>query len=40
VISRLPIEDKPTATRTVTTSVGLIMLLSLILMVFGPQLLN
>ena len=40
IISRLPIDDKPTAARTVTTSVGLIMLVSLILMVFGPQLLN
>jgi len=40
VISRLPIDDKPAVTRAVTTSVGLLMLASLILMIFGPQLLN
>jgi membrane-associated protease RseP (regulator of RpoE activity) len=40
VTSRLPIEDKHTATRAVTTSVGLAMLASLLLVVFGPQYLN
>jgi membrane-associated protease RseP (regulator of RpoE activity) len=40
VVARLPIEDKHTATRTVTTSVGLAMLASLILVLFGPQLLG
>ncbi|KPN30170.1 peptidase Do [Halolamina pelagica] len=40
VVSRLPIEDKHAATRAVTTSVGLAMLASLLLVVFGPQLLN
>ncbi|MFW5939690.1 MAG: site-2 protease family protein [Halolamina sp.] len=40
VVSRLPIEDKHTATRAVTTSVGLAMLACLVLIVFGPQLLN
>jgi membrane-associated protease RseP (regulator of RpoE activity) len=40
VVSRLPIEDKHTATRAVTTSIGLAMLVSLLLVVFGPQLLN
>ncbi|MFW5974237.1 MAG: site-2 protease family protein, partial [Natrialbaceae archaeon] len=40
VVSRLPIEAKPVVTRTVTTSVGLIMLASLVLMIFGPQLLD
>ncbi|MGM0604296.1 MAG: site-2 protease family protein [Halobacteriota archaeon] len=40
VISRLPIEEKPAVTRAITTSIGLIMLASLILMIFGPQLLN
>ncbi|MBP1986183.1 site-2 protease family protein [Halolamina salifodinae] len=37
VVSRLPIEDKHTATRAVTTSVGLAMLACLLLVVFGPQ---
>ena len=40
VVSRLPVEDKHTATRAVTTSVGLAMLACLLLVVFGPQLLN
>ena len=40
VVSRLPVEGKPALTRTVTTSVGLLMLASLVLMIFGPQLLN
>jgi len=40
VVARLPIEDKHTATRAVTTSVGLAMLVCLLLVVFGPQLLG
>ncbi|UWG48867.1 Membrane-associated protease RseP, regulator of RpoE activity in bacteria [Halanaeroarchaeum sp. HSR-CO] len=40
VVSRLPIEDRRSATRAVTTSVGLVMLVSLVVMVFGPQLLS
>ncbi len=40
VISRLPVPEKATLTRAVTTSVGLLMLVSLLLMIFGPQLLN
>ncbi len=40
VISRLPIDEKPMITRAITTSIGLVMLVSLILMIFGPQLLN
>jgi len=40
VTSRLPIQDRRAATRAITTSVGLIMLVSLFLMVFGPQLLG
>ena len=40
VVSRLPVDSKPQLTRAITTSIGLIMLVSLILMVFGPQLLN
>jgi hypothetical protein len=39
-VSRLPIEDRHTAVRVVTTSVGLTMLVALILMLFGPQLLS
>jgi membrane-associated protease RseP (regulator of RpoE activity) len=39
VVSRLPIEDKHAATRAVTVSVGLAMLASLLVMIFGPQLL-
>jgi len=39
VVARLPIEDKHTATRAVTVSVGLTMLASLLVMIFGPQLL-
>ena len=39
-ISRLPIEDRRVATRTVTTTVGVTMLLALLLMLFGPQLLQ
>jgi len=40
VVSRLPLPEKRTVTRMVTTSVGLIMLVALLLMLFGPQLLN
>lgn len=40
VISRLPIERKQAVIRSITTSVGIIMLMSLILMIFGPQLLT
>jgi membrane-associated protease RseP (regulator of RpoE activity) len=40
VVARLPVDDRRLATRTVTTSVGLTMLLALILMLFGPQLLR
>ncbi|GGL50168.1 site-2 protease family protein [Halocalculus aciditolerans] len=40
VVSRLPVDDKPSAVRTVTTTVGLTMLVSLLIMVFGPQLLS
>ena len=40
VVSRLPVDSKPQLTRAITTSIGLLMLISLILMVFGPQLLG
>jgi membrane-associated protease RseP (regulator of RpoE activity) len=40
IVSRLPIDSKPAFTRAITTSVGLIMLVSLVLMIFGPRLLN
>jgi|APHM01.1.fsa_nt_gi Predicted membrane-associated Zn-dependent proteases 1 len=40
VVSRLPTSAKPLVTRAVTTAVGLTMGVSLVLMVFGPQLLN
>ncbi len=40
VVSRLPVDSKPQLTRAITTSVGLIMLVSLLLMIFGPQLLG
>jgi|APHM01.1.fsa_nt_gi Predicted membrane-associated Zn-dependent proteases 1 len=40
IVSRLPTTAKPTLTRAVTTGVGLMMLVSLVLMIFGPQLLN
>jgi membrane-associated protease RseP (regulator of RpoE activity) len=39
VVSRLPVSDAPRVVRTITTSIGLTMLASLILMIFGPQLL-
>jgi membrane-associated protease RseP (regulator of RpoE activity) len=40
VTSRLPVENRRAFTRAITTSVGLLMLVSLLLMLFGPQLLN
>mgnify|MGYP000386247854 CR=1 FL=1 len=40
VVSRLPVSDSPRVVRTITTSVGLTMLASLILMIFGPRLLG
>ena len=40
VVARLPLSDRRLAIRTVTTSVGITMLLSLLLMLFGPQLLQ
>ncbi len=40
VVARLPLSDRRMATRTVTTTVGVTMLLALILMLFGPQLLR
>jgi membrane-associated protease RseP (regulator of RpoE activity) len=39
VVSRLPVENGYALTKAITTSVGLLMLLGLLLMVFGPQLL-
>ena len=39
VFSRLPVSDSPRVVRTITTSIGLTMLASLVLMIFGPQLL-
>ncbi|MFB6134937.1 MAG: site-2 protease family protein [Halanaeroarchaeum sp.] len=39
VVARLPIEDGRAATRAITISVGVTMLVSLITMLFGPQLL-
>ena len=39
IVSRLPIDSKPQLTRAITTSVGLIMLVSLLLMFLGPRLL-
>jgi len=40
VVSRLPVGDPERLVRTVTTGVGLTMLASLLLMIFGPQLLS
>jgi membrane-associated protease RseP (regulator of RpoE activity) len=40
ITSRLPVENRRAFTRAITTSVGLLMLVSLLLMLFGPQLLN
>ncbi|MFB6269548.1 MAG: site-2 protease family protein [Halobacterium sp.] len=38
--SRLPVGDRRAVTQAITTSIGLLMLVSLVLMFFGPQLLN
>lgn len=38
--SRLPVGDRRAVTQAITTSIGLLMLASLVLMFFGPQLLN
>jgi membrane-associated protease RseP (regulator of RpoE activity) len=40
VVSRLPVGDRYTLVRTITTGVGLTMLVALVLTVFGPSLLN
>lgn len=40
IIARVPIDQKRMVIRSITTSVGIIMLASLILMIFGPQLLT
>ncbi|WP_251341810.1 site-2 protease family protein [Haloplanus halophilus] len=40
VVSRLPVGDPARVVRTITTGVGLTMLASLVLMIFGPQLLS
>jgi membrane-associated protease RseP (regulator of RpoE activity) len=40
VVSRIPIEGRRRLTTTITTSIGLIMLASLLLTLFGPQLLQ
>ncbi|ELZ56606.1 MULTISPECIES: site-2 protease family protein [unclassified Haloferax] len=40
VVSRLPVDDPHTVVRTITTSIGLTMLASLVLMIFGPTLLG
>ena len=37
--SRLPFGNRQALTRAITTSVGLLMLASLLLMLFGPELL-
>jgi membrane-associated protease RseP (regulator of RpoE activity) len=39
VVSRLPVGDRYTLVRTITTGVGLTMLVALVLTVFGPTLL-
>ncbi|KAB1187324.1 MULTISPECIES: site-2 protease family protein [Haloferax] len=40
IVSRLPVDDRHTLVRTITTSIGLTMLASLLLMIFGPTLLG
>jgi membrane-associated protease RseP (regulator of RpoE activity) len=40
IIARTPFEQKQIIIRTITTSIGIVMLVSLILMIFGPQLLT
>ena len=39
-VSRLPISDRHTVVRTITTTIGMTMLAALVLLVFGPTLLN
>lgn len=39
IVSRLPFEHRTWVIRSVTTSVGMVMLVSLLLMIFGPRLL-
>ncbi|WP_396611446.1 site-2 protease family protein [Haloferax sp. S1W] len=40
VVSRLPVDDSHAVVRTITTSIGLMMLASLLLMIFGPTVLS
>ena len=40
VTSRLPVDNQQAFIRAITTSIGLLMLASLVLMLFGPELLN
>jgi membrane-associated protease RseP (regulator of RpoE activity) len=40
VVSRLPVSDRYTLVRTITTGVGLTMLVALVLTIFGPTLLS
>ncbi|WP_372912441.1 site-2 protease family protein [Salinigranum sp.] len=40
IVSRLPVDSPHALVRTITTSVGLVMLASLVLLIFGPTLLN
>jgi membrane-associated protease RseP (regulator of RpoE activity) len=40
VVSRLPVDRPHALVRTVTTSIGLVMLASLVLLIFGPTLLS
>ncbi|QIB75941.1 PDZ domain-containing protein [Halogeometricum borinquense] len=40
VVSRLPVSEPYTVVRTITTGIGVTMLLSLLLLVFGPTVLN
>ncbi|WP_224448548.1 site-2 protease family protein [Haloprofundus salilacus] len=39
VVSRLPVDGRQELTSAITTSIGLVMLVSLLLLLFGPQLL-
>ena len=38
--ARLPFDDRQAVTRAITTSIGLLMLVSLVLLLFGPELLS
>jgi membrane-associated protease RseP (regulator of RpoE activity) len=40
VVSRVPVSDRHTVVRTITTTIGVTMLAALILLIFGPTLLN